>query len=89
VPATWTSDVEWMKHLLTATYLRDINAQAMVLVPATRTLHLATFGFKAAALSPWHAIDGVRLMQGEDLATVPLVSSPAINDPFQHYAGAH
>jgi Acyl-coenzyme A:6-aminopenicillanic acid acyl-transferase len=83
-------DVEWMKHLLTATYMPGtiiaMNAQAMVLVPGTRTVHLATYGLKAAALSPWHTIDGARLMAGENLLTVPLVASPAIADPFPHYA---
>ncbi|HEX3132336.1 MAG TPA: C45 family peptidase [Planctomycetota bacterium] len=83
-------DVEWMKHLLTATYMPGtiiaMNAQAMVLVPATRSVHLATYGLKAAALSPWHTIDGARLMAGDDLMAVPLLTSPAIADPFPHYA---
>jgi len=81
-------DIEWMKGLLSATYMPGINAQAMVLVPATRTVHLAIFDGKAAALSPWHLLDAARLMAGEDLATVPVVNSPAISVPFPHYAGA-
>ena len=68
--------------------MSSINAQAMVLVPATRTVHLAIFDGKAAALSPWHLLDAARLMAGEDLATVPVVNSPAISVPFPHYAGA-
>jgi isopenicillin-N N-acyltransferase like protein len=82
-------DIEWMKHLLTATYMPLINAQAMIFVPATRTLHLATHDAKAAALSPWHVLDGTVLMSGADLTVVPVVASPAIADPFPHYAGAH
>lgn len=82
-------DIEWMKHLLSATYMRGINAQAMVFVPQTRSIHLATYATRAAALSPWHALDGAALMTGADLATVPLPAGPALAEPFPHYAGAH
>lgn len=81
-------DVDWMKHLLTATYMPDLNAQAMIFVPATRTLHLATHLQKAAALSPWHELDGKVLMSGADLLIVPVVSSAAISDPFAHYTSS-
>lgn len=85
-------DVDWMKRLLTATYMPGnitaMNAQAMVLVPATRTLHLALFGTKEAALSPWHQVDAAQLMAGSDLANVPMIRTPAIDDPFQHYTKA-
>jgi hypothetical protein len=81
-----------MKRLLTATYMPGsitaMNAQAMVLVPATRTLHLALYGTKEAALSPWHQVDAAQLMAGSDLATVSMITTPAIDDPFQHYTKA-
>jgi hypothetical protein len=80
-------DVDWMKHLLSATYMRGINAQAMVFVPQTRVVHLAVFAGRPAALSPWHELDGAALMSGADLGTVSLATSAALSDPFEHYAG--
>jgi hypothetical protein len=82
-------DVDWMKRLLTATYMpahfTALNAQAMVLIPTTRTVHLALYGSKEAALSPWHEVNAATLMAGIDLETFPVIASPAIADPFRHY----
>ena len=82
-------DIEWMKGMLSATYMPGINAQAMVLVPATRAVHLALFDGKAAALSAWHAFDGAALMAGAALDQVNVTTGKAIAEPFAHYAGAH
>lgn len=82
-------DVDWMKGVLSATYMPGINAQAMVLVPATRAIHLAIFDGKAAALSPWRAFDGKALMSGAALDQVSVITGKAITEPFAHYAGAH
>ncbi len=82
-------DIAWMKGVLSASYMPGINAQAMVLVPATRTVHLALFDGKAAALSAWHAFDGAALMAGAALDQVNVTTGKAITEPFPHYAGAH
>jgi hypothetical protein len=83
-------DLEWMRGVLTASYLHGINAQAMILEPATRTLHLATAsGVRAAALSPWHALAGARLMAGDALDQVPIATTPALPRPWPHYTAAH
>jgi hypothetical protein len=82
-------DIDWMKGMLSATYMPGINAQAMVLVPATRAIHLAIFDGKAAALSAWHAFDGAALMAGSALDQVNVTTDKAISEPFAHYAGAH
>ena len=48
----------WLRRTLTASYMKGINAQAMVLVPERRELQLATgSGWKAAALSDWRTYD--------------------------------
>jgi hypothetical protein len=79
-------DLEWMRGVLSASYLRNLNAQAMVLEPATCTVHLATAsGVRAAALSSWHAIAGARLMAGDDLGQVPLATSGPLKAPWPHY----
>ena len=77
-------DLTWLRGLLTATYLRDLNAQAMVLVPATRALHLATNDGKPAALSTWYGVDGARLMAGAALDQVPVTVLEPVK-PFPHY----
>ena len=80
-------DLEWMRGILTAAYMHTINAQAMILEPATCTVHLAmSSGVRPAALSPWHAIDGARLMAGDTLDQIPLTTTPAVK-PWPHYTG--
>lgn len=81
-------DLEWMRGILTAAYMRTINAQAMILEPATCTVHLATAsGVRPAALSSWHAIDGAQLMAGAAVDQVPVTTTAAVKEPWPHYAG--
>ncbi len=48
----------WLRRALTASYMKGINAQAMILIPERRELQLATgSGWKPAALSPWRTYD--------------------------------
>ena len=79
-------DLDWMRGVLSASYMHNINAQAMILVPATRMIHLATAsGVRAAALSAWHALDGARMMAGDALDKLPLTTSGPLTKPWAHY----
>jgi hypothetical protein len=71
-------DPAWMRRSLTATYLAGINAQAMLFVPATRRLELATgTGMHPAALQPWHGLDCAPLLAGGDPAGTTVADLPA------------
>ncbi|MCK6487805.1 MAG: C45 family peptidase [Planctomycetes bacterium] len=71
-------DPAWMRRSLTATYLAGINAQAMLFVPATRRLELATgTGLHPAALQPWHGLDCAPLLAGGDPAGTTVADLPA------------
>lgn len=71
-------DPAWMRRSLTATYLAGINAQAMLFVPATRRLELATgTGLHPAALQPWHGLDLGPLLAGGDPAGTTVADLPA------------
>jgi hypothetical protein len=66
-----------MRSTLTATYLADINAQAMLFVPARRRLELALgTGLRPAALQPWHGLDCAPLLAGADPADVDVERLP-------------
>lgn len=71
-------DAPWMRRTLTATYLAGINAQAMLFVPASRRLELATgTGLHPAALQPWHGLDLAPLLAGGDPAAAAVDRLPA------------
>ncbi len=68
-----TVSAERMRQALTATYLTCLNAQAMLFVPATRSLELALGGMlHPAALSAWHRIDLDALFRGASAADAPV-----------------
>ncbi len=80
------ADAGWMRQVLSASYMPAINAQAMVFIPATRSLELAIgTGAKPAALEPWRRIELGEVLDGGDLTTVPVEVVPA-SMPLRHYA---
>jgi hypothetical protein len=78
-------DPAWMRQSLTSTYLKGINAQAMVFTPATRTLELALGSASApAALQTWRRIELAGLLAGAGPATVPVSDLPK-SQPLTHF----
>jgi Acyl-coenzyme A:6-aminopenicillanic acid acyl-transferase len=77
-------DAERMKRLLTATYMPQINTQAMIFVPSIRSLQLATYGPQPAALSKYKSIDVAALLAGAQLAEYPVHVQPAV-EKLPHY----
>jgi hypothetical protein len=78
-------DPAWMRQSLTSTYLKGINAQAMVFTPATRTLELALGSSHApAALQSWRRIELAGLLAGDGPDTVP-VCDLAKSRPLTHF----
>ena len=75
-----------MRQALTATYLTWINAQAMVFVPATKTLELAVGGmWHPAACSAWYRIELQPLFDDQPLSDVTvttLASVPPLSHPW-------
>ncbi len=78
-------DVDWMKRLLSATYMPHINTQAMIFIPSSRSLQLAIYGPRPAALSTYKTIDVAALLTGAQLAEYPVLLQPAVDKPFPHY----
>jgi len=78
-------DPAWMRQSLTTTYLKGINAQAMVFTPATRTLELALGSSTApAALQTWKRIELAGLLAGEAPDTVVITDLPK-SEPLTHF----
>jgi hypothetical protein len=83
---TINPDNEWFRRLLTASYMPGINAQAMVLEPATQSLSLATANaFTPAALMPWKHLALAPLLRGGSLNNVQFTQTPSITNPLPHY----
>jgi hypothetical protein len=79
-------DAAWLHGALAAVYLRNLNAQAMVLVPGERRLQLATgTSSHPAALGTYRELDLAPLFAGEPITTVvPTVLGPVVQAPA-HY----
>lgn len=76
------SEPQRLRSLLSASYLKGLNAQAMVIEPATRRIDLALgTSFAPAALAPWHAVELGPLLDGgngEGFTCAPLPASPRL-----------
>jgi hypothetical protein len=80
-----TPDDAWMRRCLSATYLKGINAQAMVFTPATRSLDLALgSGTQPAALQAWRRLDLTGLLAGGEPAAVTVADLPRV-EPLGHF----
>ncbi|MBA3708860.1 MAG: hypothetical protein H0W83_08595 [Planctomycetes bacterium] len=76
----------WMRRTMTASYLRGINTQAMLFIPAQRRLQLAVgTGSRAAALSPWLEVDLAQVLAGSPLAEAPVRMWDPVAQPAHHY----
>jgi hypothetical protein len=82
------ADADRIRRALTAVYLPDLNAQAMVFEPAARTVLLArAMAGKAAAESPYLRIDLSRILAGSPPADADMTRLPAVA-PLRHvFAG--
>ena len=80
--ATGTAPTDdWMRRSLTASYMKGINAQAMLLTPATRTLDLSTgTGWHPAATNLWHRYDLAAALEGRGPVTVSTLG--VVADPL-------
>ena len=78
-------DESWMRGVLGGCFLPDLNAQAMVLVPARLRLQLATgTGNKPAALCAWREVDLGPLMHGDPIAENAATVLPKVS-PLKRY----
>jgi hypothetical protein len=83
---TADADPGWLRGALCATYLTALNAQAMVFIPATRHLHLATgTSSHPAALQRWHDIDCGPLLDGRSITAAAVVDLGVVADPPKHF----
>ncbi len=79
-------DAAWMRRALGAAYLTDLNAQAMVFVPAQRRLQLATGrSLRPAALSVWRDLDLAPLFAGGSVSEATVVELGKVANPLPHY----
>lgn len=79
-------DRGWMRQSLSCSYMRGINAQAMLFVPALRRCELALgTGTKAAAYQPWRGFDLGGILAGGELADLTCERLPA-EQPLPHYS---
>ncbi len=77
-------DAAWMRRIPSCSYMPGINAQAMILEPASLTLWLATGdATHPAALATWHRID-LRGWLAGTADPQPIAIEPAVR-PLTHY----
>jgi isopenicillin-N N-acyltransferase like protein len=85
-PSATENPAAGMRRAMTASYLRAINTQAMLFIPATRTLQLALgTGTRAAALNGWTEIALSGAFTGGTLADAPLRVIAPVDAPERHY----
>ena len=78
-------DAAGLRAALTASYLRQINAQAMLFVPARRRLELARAATSGAAcLQPYLGLDLGPVLDGGPIAALRAEPIPAVA-PLRHY----
>jgi len=67
--------------------LTDLNAQAMIFVPARRVLQFATGGSgHPAALSAWRELDATALLSGRALTDAVITDIGKVTMPLHHCA---
>lgn len=80
-------DPDWLRRCLTATFLPNLNAQAMVFTPATREVLIARGGsFTPASRQAWLAVDLADLLTGAAPAEA-MVRRLGTVEALPHYAG--
>jgi isopenicillin-N N-acyltransferase like protein len=80
-------DVNTCQQLLAATYMKRINAQAMVFTPQQRQFVLALADTtKPASLNHWHSINLQSVFHGKSLAEINYRKLPAITPRLPHYS---
>lgn len=81
-------DATWFRRVVSASYLRGENAQAMVFSPATRHLDLALgAGFEPAVLRAWSSVALGAILDGAPVGTAEVMNLPA-ETPLRHYLQA-
>ncbi len=83
-----TIDDTWLRQALTASYMPGINAQAMLFIPATRTLQLAIgTAWHPAATGAWKALQLGPILDGAGLDTLIVNALPSL--PKAHHYPAN
>jgi hypothetical protein len=79
-------DRDWLRRCTTASFLPQLNAQAMVWEPANQVLFVARGGtWTPAARQNWHRVDLAPMFAGAD-PTVDGITALGAVEPLPHYA---